>query len=216
MNHDAIMNANDNNRVKFEEQASLVAQKAAEALRQSRMLRSQDSFSTPTWTGKCGAAGGPSSVRRKFGSTVKSNIFNSSRQSSDQTSQVPGFKVGIAKDNSTLSSAQLLARIKGNREKAMCDGFDQQLDPSSSCSRSKPLNSNIIIQPEILIRQLCTFIQQRGGSAGSNSIVQHFKPRIPTKDLPLFRNLLKEIAVLEKNDENGGSSMWILKPEYEN
>lgn len=216
VNHDAIMNANDNNRVKFEEQASLVAQKAAEALRQSRMIRSQDSFSTPTWTGKCGAAGGPSSVRRKFGSRVKSNIFGSSKQSSDQSSQPPGFQVGTAKDNSTLSSAQLLARIKGNREKAVCDGFDQQLGSSSSCSRSEPLNKNIIVQPEILIRQLCTFIQQRGGSAGSGSIVQHFKPRIPTKDLPLFRNLLKEIAVLEKSAENGGSSMWILKPEYQN
>ena len=67
------------------------------------------------------------------------------------------------------------------------------------------------MQPEVLIRQICTFIQKRGGSTDSASIVDHFKDRVPPNNLPLFKNLLKEIAKLEK-DPNG--SLWVLKPEY--
>ncbi|CAO2185215.1 unnamed protein product [Urochloa humidicola] len=69
INHDAIMNANDDQKVRLEAEASQVAQRAAEALRQSWMLRSRDSFAVPTWTGRSGAAGAPSAFRRKFGSS---------------------------------------------------------------------------------------------------------------------------------------------------
>ncbi|KAF2292705.1 hypothetical protein GH714_027179 [Hevea brasiliensis] len=211
MNHDAIMNAHDEEKMRLEEQASQVAQKAAEALRQSRMLRSRDSISVPTWTGKSGTAGAPSSVSQKFGLTVNSQLIRSSDQSSsNKTSSLNGIAAG-ASAGKALSSAELLAKIHGNQEKAVGAGL-----ASSSANRARSENgmssqNSSSVQPEILIRQICTFIQQRGGSADSSSIVQHFKDRIPSKDLPLFKNLLKEIAKLEE-DQNG--KLWVLKPEY--
>lgn len=67
-------------------------------------------------------------------------------------------------------------------------------------------------QPEVLIRQLCTFIQKEGGIVPSVTVVQHFKDRISNQDVALFRQLLKQIAVLQKGSEE---SHWVLKPEYQ-
>ncbi|KAK6143955.1 hypothetical protein DH2020_020775 [Rehmannia glutinosa] len=176
--HDAIVNANDEEKVKLEEHASKVAQRAAEALRQSRMLRSRESITVPTWTGRSGAAGAPSSVKRKFGSTINSQLVTTSRPSEEVQNRQNGFAAG-ASSGKALSSAELLAKLKGNQDRAVSDGLEHQF--------------------------------RRGGSASSASIVDHFKDRIPSKDLPLFKNLLKEIATLERNPSG---SYWFLKPEY--
>ncbi|TVT98157.1 hypothetical protein EJB05_56533, partial [Eragrostis curvula] len=221
INHDAIMNANDDQKLRLEAEASQVAQRAAEALRQSRMLRSRDSFSVPTWTGRSGAAGGPSSVRRKFGSTINSQLISSSQSSESSSSRGQSLQVG-AQNGKALSSAELLARIRGTREGAASDALEHQLNlgatsnqitsPSGNGRTSNSSNRSMIVQPEVLIRQLCTFIQQNGGSASSASITEHFKSRIQSKDMLLFKNLLKEIATLQRG-ANG--AMWVLKPDYE-
>ncbi|KAF3796343.1 CHROMATIN REMODELING 8 protein [Nymphaea thermarum] len=220
MNHDVIMNANDEEKLRLQEEASQVAQRAAEALRQSRAFRSQDSISIPTWTGRSGAAGAPSSVRMKFGSTVNSKLVNASKL--PNPSLGAGLSVGKA-----LSSTELLARIRGAQESAIGAGLDHQLGllevPGSNniVNNGRPVGSNPVasssscsngdIQSEISIQQLCEFIQQKGGSTSSSTIVEHFKDKVPSKDLPLFKNLLKKIATLEKGSTG---SKWILKPEY--
>ncbi|TKW12916.1 hypothetical protein SEVIR_5G066600v4 [Setaria viridis] len=222
INHDAIMNANDDQKVRLEAEASQVAQRAAEALRQSRMLRSRDSFAVPTWTGRSGAAGAPSSVRRKFGSTVNSQLISSSQPPETSSSRSQSLPVG-ALNGKAMSSAELLAKIRGTREGAASDALEHQLNGGSSSNHvlgpsgnsgrsSNSSNPSMIVQPEVLIRQLCTFIQQNGGSASSTSITEHFKSRIQSKDMLLFKNLLKEIATLQRG-ANG--AMWVLKPDYE-
>lgn len=215
LNHDLIMNAHDEEKMRLEEEASRVAQRAAEALRQSRMLRSRENISVPTWTGKSGTAGAPSSVRRKFGSTVNSklvNIFKPSDESSrNGTSNTNSVAAG-ASAGKALSSAELIARIRGNQERAAGAGIDHQFGNASTANRGKSAKNLSRAQPEVLIRQICTFIQQRGGRTDSATIVQHFKGRIPSEDLPLFKNLLKEIATLEKNPDG---SVWVLKPDYQ-
>ncbi|KAL0390903.1 UNVERIFIED_CONTAM: protein CHROMATIN REMODELING 8 [Sesamum calycinum] len=129
VNHDAIMNAHDEDKIKLEEHASRVAQRAAEALRQSRILRSQESITVPTWTGKSGAAGAPSSLRRKFGSTINSQLVSTSRPleevPNNETSRLNSFAAG-ASSGKALSSAELLARIKGNQQRAVSDGLEHQ------------------------------------------------------------------------------------------
>ncbi|CAM8980702.1 unnamed protein product [Rhodiola kirilowii] len=210
MNHDAIMNANGEEKMRLEEEASQVARRAAEALRQSRMLRSQESVSVPTWTGKSGAAGAPSSFRQKFGSTVVTRVTYSktSEESSEQYGVAAGTSAGKA-----LSSAELLAKIRSTQEQAINDGIRGPLTSINFTSTSRSSLNSSSMQPEIVIRQICTFIQQKGGGrASSSDIVDHFKDRIPGKDLPLFKSLLKEIATLVK--DSSGSS-WILKPGYQ-
>ncbi|CAD6232325.1 unnamed protein product [Miscanthus lutarioriparius] len=221
INHDAIMNANDDQKVHLEAEASQVAQRAAEALRQSRMLRSRDSFAVPTWTGRSGAAGAPSSVRRKFGSTVNIQLTRSSQPSETSSSRSQSLPVG-ALNGKALSSAELLAKIRGTREGAASDALEHQLNAGSASNHvsspsgnggriSNSSNRSMIVQPEVLIRQLCTFIQHSGGFASSTSITEHFKSRIQSKDMLLFKNLLKEIATLQRGADG---SMWVLKPDY--
>lgn len=223
MNHDAIMNAHDEEKMRLEEEATRVAQRAAEALRESRILRSRDNISIPTWTGKSGTAGAPSSFRQKFGSTVNSKLISNSKPSDESSrngiSNLNGIAAG-ASAGKALTSAELLARIRGNQESAASVGIEHQFGVGSNLNRGKSVDAgssrssrNVSrVPPEVLIRQICTFIQQRGGSTDSASIVQHFRDRIPSEDLPLFKNLLKEIALLEKTS-NG--SVWVLKPDYQ-
>ncbi|XP_048620288.1 protein CHROMATIN REMODELING 8 isoform X3 [Brassica napus] len=201
VNHDAIINANDEEeKMRLEHQASQVAQRAAEALRQSRMLRSRESISVPTWTGRSGCAGAPSSVRRRFGSTVNSRLTTADKSSAVKNGISAGLSSGKAP-----SSAELLNKIRGSREQAIGVGLEQTQTSSSSSSRVGSL------QPEVLIRQICSFVQRKGGSTDTSSIVNHFSDRVPAKDVPLFKSLLKEIATLRK-DPNG--SVWVLKSEY--
>ncbi|KAI5004833.1 hypothetical protein ZWY2020_032076 [Hordeum vulgare] len=222
VNHDAIMSANDDQKLRLEAEASQVAQRAAEALRQSRMLRSRDDFAVPTWTGRAGAAGAPSSVRRKFGSTLNTQLVSSSQPSEGSNgSRVQSLQVG-ALHGKALSSAELLAKMRGTREGAASDALEHQLSLGSSSNQrpgstenGRTSNSsssrNMIVQPEVLIRQLCTYIQQNGGSASSTSLTEHFKNRIQPKDMLVFKNLLKEIATLQRG---AGGAAWVLKPEY--
>lgn len=211
MNHDLIMNANDEEKVRLDEQASQIAHRAAEALRQSRMIRSRESVSVPTWTGRSGTAGAPgSTVVRKFGSTVNSKLITKAR-TDEGPSNTKRFVAG-ASGGKALSSSELLAKIRGTNEQAVGDALDHQLGAgSSSNGRTRSSHNLGGVQPEVLIRQICTFLQQQDGASDSASIVRHFKERIPSEDLPLFKSLLKEIATLEKIP-NGSS--WILKPEY--
>lgn len=225
VNHDAIMSANDDQKLRLEAEASQVAQRAAEALRQSRMLRSRDSIAVPTWTGRSGAAGAPSSVRRKFGSTLNTQLVSSSQPSSEgsNSSRVQQTLQVGALHGKALSSAELLAKIRGTREGAASDALEHQLSlgPGSSQrpgssengrASSSSTSRSMIVQPEVLIRQLCTFIQQNGGSASSTSLTEHFKNRIQPKDMLVFKNLLKEIATLQRG---AGGATWLLKPDYE-
>lgn len=196
------MNANDEEeKMRLEHQASQVARRAAEALRESRMLRSRESISVPTWTGRSGCAGAPSSVRRRFGSTVNSRLT----QSGDKPSVIKnGISAGLSSGKAP-SSAELLNRIRGSREQAIGVGLEQLPSSSGSSSRVGSL------QPEVLIRKICSFVQQKGGSADTTSIVNHFRDIVSFNDKPLFKNLLREIATLKK-DQN--RSFWVLKTEY--
>lgn len=214
MNHDVIMNAHDEEKMRLEEQASQVAQRAAEALRQSRIIRSHESISVPTWTGKSGAAGAPPSSSKKFGSTISSRLFNT--KSSGNEPPINKVTAGVSAGKA-LSSSELLARIRGNQERAAGvalqsqNGRVPQAGGRSEAGPSRSSSSSSTVQPEVLIRRICTYIQQRGGSTNSASIVEHFKDRVPSEALPLFKSLLKEIASLQKNP---GGSVWVLKAEY--
>ncbi|XP_010526496.1 PREDICTED: protein CHROMATIN REMODELING 8 [Tarenaya hassleriana] len=198
VNHDAIVNADDEEKMRMEQKASEVAQRAAEALRQSRMLRSRESISVPTWTGRSGCAGAPSSVRTRFG-----RVAHSATADDAPSAGKNGIGAGLPSGKAP-SSAELLARIRGSREQAIGAG----LEPRSSLRSSREPSG---LQPEVLIRQICSFLQERGGRTDSASIVERFKDRVPPTDMPLFKNLLKEIATLQR-DRNG--SFWVLKPEY--
>lgn len=216
MNHDAILNASEDQKLRMEEEASRVAQRAAEALRDSRMLRGRESFAVPTWTGRAGSAGAPPSFRQKFGSSVNHRVVTTTTAAASTSTSSPtstpsasfsiGARAGTA-NGRALSSSELLNRIHGTHAAAVSDAIERDLE-----RRGGNGSRNVVTQPEVLIRLICSFLQEQGGSADSGSITQYFKSRVRSEDLVLFKSLLKEIAALEKG-VNG--SRWVLKPEYQ-
>ncbi|KAF5178521.1 Chromatin remodeling [Thalictrum thalictroides] len=104
-----------------------------------------------------------------------------------------------------LTSAEVLARIRGTQEIAVEAGLEHQFDLAfSSSNRGQP---SYCMQPGVLIRHICTFIQQHDGNTTSTRIVEHFK----SAGWPLFKNLLKEIATRESSLTG---CLWVLKPEF--
>lgn len=57
LNHDAVVSSNAQERQLVEGEAERIAQRAAEALKKSRMMRYSEGVNVPTWTGQKGAAG---------------------------------------------------------------------------------------------------------------------------------------------------------------
>lgn len=203
MNHDAILNVSEDQKLRMEEEATRIAQGAAEALRHSYMLRSRESFAVPTWTGYAGSAGASNLPRQRFGSTMNRRVVTTTTSTS--------FSVGAgagagAANGRTQSSAELLSRIRGTHAIAASDAIERDLEVRRGVSR------NVVSQPEVLVRLICSFLQERGGSADSVSITEHFKNRVRSEDLVLFKSLLKEIAALVKRP-NG--SIWVLRSEYQ-
>ncbi|KAK1359613.1 hypothetical protein POM88_044087 [Heracleum sosnowskyi] len=104
-------------------------------LRQSRVIRSRESIVVPTWTGKSGAAGAPSSVRQKFG-------------------------IGKA-----LTSSELLARIRGNQERAVGDGIEQQFGQASSSTGRANIANNSTVKSSNLSGEIATLEKNSSGSS---------------------------------------------------
>jgi hypothetical protein len=61
-----------------------------------------------------------------------------------------------------------------------------------------------------------SFLEARGGGATSEALIEHFEPLLPARQMPLFRQLLKQVARLQKQPGGGGgssgsSSSWVLR-----
>ncbi|KAL2650118.1 hypothetical protein R1flu_018246 [Riccia fluitans] len=102
MDHDAILAVSATEKARFDVEANRVARRAANALLESRRIRSSDDISVPTWTGRSGEAGAPSSVRRRFGSTTNSRLANRAVAAS---AMVQTTVTQVARNVGTSSSA---------------------------------------------------------------------------------------------------------------
>lgn len=146
---------------------------------------------------------------------------------SDHSLALCQAEVAIAPDpESTVDSPDPVINPRGCREtkfRACFAGASRDepgnagpsVRPTASGRQASGTGTNRPIppaQPEVLIRQLCTFLQKEGGSAASSHVVNHFRDRISSRDKALFRQLLKQIADLQKGVPE---SKWVLKPDYQ-
>ncbi|KAI8143975.1 SNF2 family N-terminal domain-containing protein [Fennellomyces sp. T-0311] len=136
LQHDRIMESGAQDRVLVEREASLIAQNAAAALKESRRQRRAMGVNTPTWTGRSGVAGAPrlsneqgtSTPPPRFGQKVKPRLaaVNNVREVRSASPQfgsglVSGFKEGLGRGG--LSSSSLLAQM---RERKALEGGSQK------------------------------------------------------------------------------------------
>ena len=69
-----------------------------------------------------------------------------------------------------------------------------------------------VSRAEALTFQVVAFLEGRDGAAPTADLVDHFQPRVPAAQMPLFRQLLKQVASLRRQAD--GRKLWALKPEY--
>eukprot|EP00850_Spirogloea_muscicola_P014056 SM000098S25136 [mRNA] locus=s98:436376:442665:+ [translate_table: standard] len=226
LDHDAIVSlggtssASDTRQVDL--QARQVAQQASEALRRSRLARASDNVALPTWTGRSGAAGGPSTVRQRFGAVTHSQLAAGTRQQADVGS---GPMVGSAAGTSAgraLTSAELLARVRRRRqgaELAAASSTANSHPGGGGHAASMPARASLAAgptDPQALARKIRTFLEERGGRVASADVAERFRHEVSAQDTPLFRRLLRQEASLEGTGPGGHNKEWLLRSSTAN
>jgi hypothetical protein len=152
----------------------------------------QSAVNEPTWTGRSGG-GGLASSRPRFGTAVNPRLAAPSAADAS-TSAGLGNLVGTT-GGQAPSSSQLLARMH-NRQQGMNQEAAAGMEPEVA---------------QRITKDLVNYLDERGGSAPSAEIINHFR-HVGERHAALFRQLLKHLATLQRTAD--GSKLWTLKPEF--
>jgi hypothetical protein len=63
-----------------------------------------------------------------------------------------------------------------------------------------------------LSQRIVAFLEDSGGQADSQAVIQHFAPQLQAAKAPLFRQLLQQVASLRRS--GSGGKTWVLRPEF--
>ncbi|KAL4954304.1 SNF2 family N-terminal domain-containing protein [Aspergillus filifer] len=202
LEHDQIVNGKRVVRADpkiIEAEAKRVAAEAAEQLRKAGEAARSVPIGTPTWTGQFGVAGKPEEppARGPFGG-----------RSSTARRALAG-----------PSSASILANLSGS-------GAGARLDPGTPRSGSRSATgspapgsgatsgSDLNPSGKDFITMIRDFITSHGGSVYTQNLIDHFNRYCNTPQRSAeFKEMLKQIAVLDKGGRNGRGK-WSLKAEY--
>jgi DNA excision repair protein ERCC-6 len=226
LQHEAIMNASLPEYSILERDASRIAQHAIHTLRLSTARRLKEAIDVPTWTGKSGAAGAPSTRRPVIDSSRSSGTGSTSTWSSRDerfgTKSNPLFRSAITTptDSSPSSSSDVLHHrtdlsILSSPQSSIPPPSSRSIlshlrgdKPSSSCDTDElPHTDN-----HPLIHQIQQFLSSRGGQGTTHDVINHFHLRLSQQQLPLFRKLLRSIAEFHRDQDFVG--VWRLKSEF--
>lgn len=156
------------------------ARRAAEQLRLEREELRKLPINKPTWTGKRGFA--PDNKPR-FGRV-------SSAVTPVKNNTLAG--AGFSQSDTGLTSSNVLAELKAK-------------NPIVNIrEKNKPLEDHVK-----LVADIREFLVDQGGSATSKDLVEKFKQRVTGHTMEVFKNLLKQVA-----DLNKGEKTWYLKDEF--
>uniref|UniRef100_A0A061RWX5 DNA excision repair protein ERCC-6 n=2 Tax=Tetraselmis sp. GSL018 TaxID=582737 RepID=A0A061RWX5_9CHLO len=186
LDHIKIEGATEQDKTVIEQEASRVAEQAARALRESRLdlQRSGRDVSAPTWTGRNGSVGAPR--------------FGASRSSSG--------RIGIFGNHGTTapSSSAVLARIRSRQQ------GESERDQTRTQRQSDDFICDVDDAQQLLSR-IISFMESSGGRVKGTALVAAFQDGLPVEKMPLFRQLLKQVAILQRRRDD---SYWLLKSQY--
>lgn len=114
---------------------------------------------------------------------------------------VPRPRLGSS-SGSESRSAMLLKKLKG--------GHDGALPTQADSPRVSTLEGADLMQ------EIITFLRQRAGVASTEAIIDHFDSRVSKEEsgFPIFRAMLKKVAVLKKSVESARPSQWVLRDKF--
>lgn len=229
LDHNKIEGANEPGARAVEVEASRIARRAAEALRQSRAAVQRSAINEPTWTGHSGAAGAPTAAtpRPRFGAAANPALrrqlasagataaiggisgTDAGGGSSPGTGGVRQLRFGAtggagASGGKALRSADLLAQLRARNASAAAAGLAEAHGDADDAAQMREAQS--------LTQRICQFLESAGGSAPTPDIIAHFGDTVPQSRMALFRQLLKQVSTLKRVD---GAKAWVLKNEYQ-
>lgn len=202
-------------------ESSKIAKSALSSLRAScALIRQQrESLFTPTWTGRSGVAGDPTQRAGRFGNRVargrqqltstasapaSSNIINSARRNRVPSAQQITTTTRSLFAQNTLSSKDMLAKIKNRK-----NGVTQ----STIGSIGGPSLKNGFMGVDEMAKQLHAFLTpsttdpRRRNGVTTEDLLEAFATLIAPKDKMVFRNLLRDMAECR-------GRKWTLKQEF--
>jgi DNA excision repair protein ERCC-6 len=188
LEHDAIINGRKTVRADPEmiaREARKVAAAAADELRRAGEVAKTVPAGVLTWTGVVGSAGRPPSPPRRGGHSSRGGR-------------------GGGRGGAGPSSAEILANL-ASRQPAEASGATR--NPARRVDK-EPKGKDFLV----LIRD---FLVAQGGRAYTQMLIDHFNRFCKTEQRTMeFREMLKVIAVLEKEGGSRGRGMWRLREEY--
>ncbi|KAK9827355.1 hypothetical protein WJX81_000181 [Elliptochloris bilobata] len=192
LDHARIEAANDPEALQRDHAAARVARRAADALRRSRAACEAAPINVPTWTGRSGAGGAPPAIVRRFGAAANPRLLPPA------PAPTPVFGAGARAGTSggtAPRSADLLAALAARRAAVSASADD---DPELEAARE-------------LSGRIVDFLAAAGGRAPSGAVVQRFAPELRPPLAPMFRQLLHQVAKLERDGEGRA---WVLRPDF--
>ena len=238
MSHDSIMEGSSRaEKAIAETVAKKVAERAVEALRKSREEMRNQPLSVPTWTGRHGGyqaaadAGAGAGEKKRFGTVVRPGMEarratqgregERMRAYDDPSAsgtarlfdhQVSGYS-RASPAASSVSSAAMLARLKARSEEghvavssglAAAQSMTAIEDRDARQAGSSPAMAG-------LLEDLARHLEERKEGVATQSLIDAFASRLKSdQDKFVFRQLLREIAVLDKSGP-GREGRWKLK-----
>ncbi|GIM09328.1 hypothetical protein Vretimale_13238, partial [Volvox reticuliferus] len=62
-----------------------------------------------------------------------------------------------------------------------------------------------------LCSDLVSFLEERGGVVASEELVEAFRSRVVPEQMPLFKQVLRQVAGLRRRT---GGGEWVMRPEF--
>ncbi|KAI8645959.1 SNF2 family N-terminal domain-containing protein [Parasitella parasitica] len=215
LQHDQIMDSASHDAVFVEREATLIAERAAAALRESRRQRRQIDIGTPTWTGRSGTAGAPRHALQnradtpspRFGQRpsfpTHSAPVSPSPKDTFGSGNVSGFKANA--NGARPTSSSLLARMKERR--AIESGKD-----SSPQIQDAPVSILDNSAREGMIVKIRDYLFTHNSRGTSQDIIDALDISINQEQIMIFRKMLQAIAMFKK--DQSGKGVWILKEDF--
>ena len=228
LRHDKIEQSGNPDYVLVEKEAERVAKQAITALRQSRVQCRANGYSVPTWTGRTAESSSPAPMNRKrFGrrtenedvvAPILSKRFG--RQPNNEADSTNPTGPKIKKEEHTTMTSQPDSRSGG------LDLDNESIDISSSsllarmrCRNAVVVNSSAATSQNSpqsvegrLLKDIEQFVKSRpGNTASSNELTDRFKDDLKPGQNALFKELLKQLCSLTKNN---GVGYWKVKEEF--
>lgn len=153
------------------------------------------------------AAATAAAQRQPKPATVSPQSRGASSNAGDHAArQFSGSQAGTT-GSTAPSSAALLARMRQRQQLAVIAGSSEIGHPGANGESSGAGEF-----ADVLAAQVVSFLESVGGEARSEVLVNQFQSVVDGQHMPLFRQLLKKVALLQRRPGSGG--IWVLRPEF--